>query len=843
VGASTTSNLWSDPQNWELLSATGVPLGHAVPGVGADLLFAPGQKQLTNVDNLSVNFNSLTFTGTNYDIQPGISITLKPIPLAVNQITASQASGSNAVDSPINLAIGSTTFDVTSASASLALTGGLNDSNPVFGGNPVKTGSGILNLFGTSTYSGVTTVQQGVLSISSSTALGKSPQVDVLNGGTLELSNNVSISQEVSLNGAGFNNLGALFSAEGVNTVSGRVDLPTNAVINSGSSLTLSGQVFSPGTPKTLTIHGAVFMTGGTSNNYGATNVAGGFLDLDKSPGAIAVPGSLVVTGSVIIDSINETSPTTDVTLNPGSTFLLNSSDTINSLAMTGATVNANNGQLSLNGNVTLAPAAQTSAIFGLIDLGFAPNATDVVTRTFAVNGTLQITGTLENGGLGQVNLAKSGTGTMTLLGNVSNSYSGSTTVVQGTLVLGKGGTAVAIPGNLIIDPPGSPAGSPQVVLQSPNQVSHVVTVDANGVFDLNNQADTIAGLNMTGGVVQTEAGTLTLNGTVTSNPSPTPAVINGKITLGLGHTQTLNVAAGPAAQDLVVNAVVVDGVISKSGLGTLVLNGNNTNQFDEALVGTVLVNGFQPNTDIAVAVLGTFGGTGTVKQIGASQGGTVDPGPAPGQAGILHVASGGATFLSGSTFHVDLNGTAAGSFDQLNVAGLVNLGGANLTAALNFHSAQGDTFDILHAAVGISGTFATASPLKLVDPTTGVTDVFQILYTSTDVELKNLGTSAMFQNRSVTTPIAEGKSATLSGTIADSNPQGTFILQVNWGDGSPVQTFTYGPDAPRNVQLQHDYDKPGHHTVHLAWHDVNGPTNTAELAVIVHPAPHETRR
>ena len=77
----------------------------------------------------------------------------------------------------------------------------------------------------------------------------------------------------------------------------------------------------------------------------------------------------------------------------------------------------------------------------------------------------------------------------------------------------------------------------------------------------------------MTGGSIATGAGTLTVNGNITTNASATSATISGQLNLG-GATRTLDVADGEAAIDLDISAAISNGGITKTGAGTLQLSG-----------------------------------------------------------------------------------------------------------------------------------------------------------------------------------------------------------------------------------------------------------------------------
>src|SRR5262249_61252654 len=66
--------------------------------------------------------------------------------------------------------------------------------------------------------------------------------------------------------------------------------------------------------------------------------------------------------------------------------------------------------------------------------------------------------------------------------------------------------------------------------------------------------------------------------------------------------------------------------------------------------------------------------------------------------------------FPAGSSFVVRLNGPVAGTgYDQLQVTGTVNLGGATLSASLSptFLPALGTAFTIITSTDTLSGTFA----------------------------------------------------------------------------------------------------------------------------------------
>jgi hypothetical protein len=82
------------------------------------------------------------------------------------------------------------------------------------------------------------------------------------------------------------------------------------------------------------------------------------------------------------------------------------------------------------------------------------------------------------------------------------------------------------------------------------------------------------------------------------------------------------------------------------------------------------------------------------------------------------------------------------------------------------------------------------------------------------------------------------GAVVTLRGTINDSDPvHGTFVLQVNWDDGSAPEVFSFAAKPSREIAVTHVFQAVGQHTVHLIWRDENpllgfGPALSDDLTV-----------
>ena len=100
--------------------------------------------------------------------------------------------------------------------------------------------------------------------------------------------------------------------------------------------------------------------------------------------------------------------------------------------------------------------------------------------------------------------------------GLANNTYSGDTVVGAGSLLLAKSGNKICVPGNLTIGP--GPAGPLTFarLIYSGEMGGTTVTVNGNGLFDLNGNNAILSQLNVNdGGQVWTGNGTLSLGGRV----------------------------------------------------------------------------------------------------------------------------------------------------------------------------------------------------------------------------------------------------------------------------------------------------------------------------------------
>jgi autotransporter-associated beta strand protein len=234
------------------------------------------------------------------------------------------------------------------------------------------------------------------------------------------------------------------------------------------------------------------------------------------------------------------------------------------------------------------------------------------------------------------------------------------------------------------------------------------------------------------------------------TNPLPSLAIDGGTgadtVSLHAGTTATVSDPDGVTLEggsvstlltvdsDVAVSqtaALTGPGGLQKSGAGTLTLDldnsfsGNTTVQRGTlALAASTSHNNVASSPALVVAsgatldVTGLMGGrldlvsgqilrcAGTVRgNLGVGSGATLAPGASPG---ILN--SGSVVFSPGSTFEVEIEGPTVGTqYDQLNVAGTVDLGHATLSLLGSYPAAYGDSLIIVNndGNEPVTGTFA----------------------------------------------------------------------------------------------------------------------------------------
>jgi fibronectin-binding autotransporter adhesin len=173
-------------------------------------------------------------------------------------------------------------------------------------------------------------------------------------------------------------------------------------------------------------------------------------------------------------------------------------------------------------------------------------------TITLNNNGTTTVAGAIT--GSGTMTQTATATGTTVISGDSSSTYTGDIVVQNGTIRLGNNG-----------------------VLNAATNVS-LSTANSTGTFDLAGHNQALGNITfVSGGTLQSGSGTLSLNGSVSSQASATAATISGNLNLG-NATRTFSVADGGVTPDMVVTANVTgSGGINKTGNGSLQLSGLNT--------------------------------------------------------------------------------------------------------------------------------------------------------------------------------------------------------------------------------------------------------------------------
>jgi len=370
-------------------------------------------------------------------------------------------------------------------------------------GNLTQNGTGTLTLsldpLFNNTYTGNTTINGGVLRISSDGQLGNTTSQLVLNGGTLWTTANLTLNVSRSV----------ILGANG-----GTFDQTT------GTALTYAGVIDGAGSLNkvgmgTLTLSGANTYTGATNVSAGAFNVSGTLADTTK------VNVSSGATYNVLSnDTIASFSGAGSITLGNGNTltaFSDNSSASYGGdLSGAGGFTKAGTGTLTLTGTNTYTGTTTIDA--GTLQLGDS-GTTGSIAGSVVNNGMLVFNRsnavTMNSSQIisGSGNLTQAGLGTLTLSG--ANTYSGITSINNGVLVISSDGNLGEAPVSATADSLVLNGGTLQTTANFSLNANRSISLGANGgTFLLNSSTLTYSGVIAgTGNLTKAGSGTLTLSG------------------------------------------------------------------------------------------------------------------------------------------------------------------------------------------------------------------------------------------------------------------------------------------------------------------------------------------
>ncbi|EBW2075484.1 AIDA autotransporter-like protein ShdA, partial [Salmonella enterica subsp. enterica serovar Krefeld] len=312
------------------------------------------------------------------------------------------------------------TGDVTD-NATLEMNTGGDFDNAISGsGQVVKSGDETLTLSGANSYTGGTIISGGTLVATNVDALGTG---DVTDNATLELNTGGTFDNAIGGSGK------VEKSGDDALTLSGRNTYTGGTTINDGTLVATSVEALGSGDVTNDAV--LALNTGGDfANNIGGTGsvVKSGDETLTLSGSNTYTGGTLISSGTLVANDVNALG-TGDVTDN--ATLMLNTGgDFINNIGGTGRVEKSGDDTLTLSGSNTYTGGTLISG--GTL---VASNVEALGSGDVTNNAVLELNtgGTFDNAISGSGQVVKSGDETLTLSG--ANSYTGGTTINDGTLI------------------------------------------------------------------------------------------------------------------------------------------------------------------------------------------------------------------------------------------------------------------------------------------------------------------------------------------------------------------------------------------------------------------------
>lgn len=520
-------NNWGTPLNW---GGTG-PLAD-------DSLFFGGSTRLTSANNLTAD---TSFSGITFNSGAG-AFTLSGNRITLAGSLTNNSSNTQVLSLPLLL---NSTQSFDAASGSLTLSGVISGV-----GGLTKLGVQTLTLNGSTanTYSGLTSVSAGTLRLDKTAGVDAiAGNLEITAGGKVTFGKNNQLADTtiVTVTGAG-----SVFNGTAAN--GGQL----SGISETIAGLTVTGGVFNAGANANWTITGAGSFAGGADNtifvgNSGA-RLSFGSLSLSSMT---AVAGGNVATNN-------------SFTLYGNSTTL--SSITVGSggLSLDGSRLNLRHGggsnlgsKLVVNGDVTTTGTTGSfitedtaGGTSGMVRLELS-SSTDPVDRVFNIGaGGADLTVNVEitDGASTQAGITKTGNGTLTFSGAYENTYTGTTSINAGTLILSQSAGVNAVSGNIHINSGGT------LTLSANEQIADTagITVETGGSITALNRNETFAFYTQNGGGLSASGNT----GQIT---------ITGALTLAGGNQFTINSLTSATPAHFQVGSAVLTGA-------NLLMGGNN---------------------------------------------------------------------------------------------------------------------------------------------------------------------------------------------------------------------------------------------------------------------------
>jgi autotransporter-associated beta strand protein len=759
--AGTAAGNWSDPLNWSA--------GVVADDAGFTALFTSDITAATVVTlDTARTIGNLTFSDNGAN---GSAWTI---------------SGANT----LTLAGGTTSTIETTTNATI--------SSVIAGTNSLtKAGSQTLTLSGANTYSGGTILNGGTVAISNATAFGTGA-ITVSGNSAISVgtafSNNIGIDSGVTLSlSGGFINVNGVISGAGNVTATNTIHLRGSNTYTGNTTVTngflcIDREASLGATPGAFNAASLTLSGGGYVSNY----IAPAAISLNANRGitlASGNTGGFDVVGNTLTLS-GALSGAGAITHSGSSTMTLSGANTwTGNLAITG-------GKVIVGGSGRL----NSSAYAGTIALTTGTSLEHGSSTSQALTGVISGAGSLIKNG---------GSGVLTLSGTSNNTYTGGTTIGNGTISVGTGGTVAATSTVAAL-------GTGAVAINSGGILRLWIKNDAS--FSIANN------LSINGGTLRNEDGNHTMTGTVAvgAGGATFQAVYSGK---NLLLTNTIS-GSGPVTVQGSGGQVRFLGANSYTGSttvsnGTLVLsNANASSGFSIASGATLALRSITLGStqnitgagnltkDISTFGASTIGGTnntytGTtvvnLDRFTLATGGVIN-----GTSSITVLGQFGARFENlGSVTTpgaVTVNGSSSasdGRFDNGNGTAAASLTAASITLQSSFiasatNPAHGGEFNNR-----LGSTVALGSGAITVNGQGNSVAGGNAAAGSTFSTAGTVTAGSVTLNSSSTANTASNKGGTYSQTAGSTTLTGALTLALNGGTGA---AGTAGNDAAFNL-------------------------------------------